>query len=61
VNNSLVVVVLASGVLYGTPLLYGALGELLAERAVEQRRPVEHAGREHDNDEAVVHQANLTR
>ena len=33
VNNSLVVVVLASGVLYGTPLLYGALGELLAERS----------------------------
>ena len=32
-NNSLVVVVLASGVLYGTPLLYGALGELLAERS----------------------------
>jgi general nucleoside transport system permease protein len=33
VNNSLLVVVLASGVLYGTPLLYGALGELLAERS----------------------------
>jgi simple sugar transport system permease protein len=33
VNNSIVVVVLASGVLYGTPLLYAALGELLAERA----------------------------
>jgi general nucleoside transport system permease protein len=33
INNSLVVVVLASGVLYGTPLLYGALGELLAERS----------------------------
>jgi ABC-type uncharacterized transport system permease subunit len=33
VNNSLVVVVLASGVLYGTPLLYAALGELLAERS----------------------------
>ena len=32
-NNSIVVVVLASGVLYGTPLLYAALGELLAERA----------------------------
>ena len=30
-NNSLLVVVLASGVLYGTPLLYAALGELLAE------------------------------
>jgi simple sugar transport system permease protein len=33
VNNSLLVVVLASGVAYGTPLLYGALGELLAERS----------------------------
>src|SRR5439155_11608324 len=33
VNNSLVVVVLASGVLYATPLLYAALGELLAERS----------------------------
>jgi simple sugar transport system permease protein len=33
VNNSLVVTVLASGVLYGTPLLYAALGELLAERS----------------------------
>jgi general nucleoside transport system permease protein len=32
-NNSLLVVVLASGVVYGTPLLYAALGELLAERA----------------------------
>lgn len=32
-NSSLLVVVLASGVAYGTPLLYGALGELLAERA----------------------------
>jgi len=31
-NNSLLVVVLASGVVYGTPLLYAALGELLAER-----------------------------
>ena len=31
-NNALAVVVLASGVAYGTPLLYGALGELLAER-----------------------------
>jgi general nucleoside transport system permease protein len=33
VNNSLLVVVVASGVLYGTPLLYAALGELLAERS----------------------------
>ena len=32
-NNSFVVVVLASGVLYGTPLLYAALGEVLAERS----------------------------
>ncbi len=32
-NNSIVVVVLASAVLYGTPLLYAALGELLAERS----------------------------
>jgi simple sugar transport system permease protein len=33
VNNSLLVVLLASGVAYGTPLLYAALGELLAERS----------------------------
>jgi general nucleoside transport system permease protein len=33
VNDRLLVVVLASGVLYGTPLLYAALGELLAERS----------------------------
>jgi general nucleoside transport system permease protein len=32
-NNSLLVVVVASGIAYGTPLLYGALGELLAERS----------------------------
>jgi simple sugar transport system permease protein len=32
-NNSLLVVLIASGVAYGTPLLYGALGELLAERS----------------------------
>jgi simple sugar transport system permease protein len=32
-NNGIVVVVAASGVLYGTPLLFAALGELLAERA----------------------------
>ena len=32
-NNSLAVVLLASGVAYGTPLLYAALGELLAERS----------------------------
>ena len=33
INNSILVVVLASAVVYGTPLLYAALGELLAERA----------------------------
>ena len=32
-NNSLLVVVAASAVSYGTPLLYAALGELLAERS----------------------------
>jgi simple sugar transport system permease protein len=32
-NNDLLIVVLASGVAYGTPLLYAALGELLAERS----------------------------
>jgi ABC-type uncharacterized transport system permease subunit len=32
-NNGIVVVVAASGVLYGTPLLFAALGELLAERS----------------------------
>jgi len=32
-NNSLVVVLLASGIAYGTPLLYASLGELLAERS----------------------------
>jgi ABC-type uncharacterized transport system permease subunit len=33
VNNGIVVVLVASAILYGTPLLYAALGELLAERA----------------------------
>src|SRR4051794_23527062 len=33
VNDSVIVVVLASAVVYGTPLLYAALGELLAERS----------------------------
>jgi general nucleoside transport system permease protein len=33
VNNSLLVVLIASGVAYGTPLLYASLGELLAERS----------------------------
>src|SRR5947207_354341 len=32
-NNSLIVVLIASGIGYGTPLLYAALGELLAERS----------------------------
>lgn len=32
-NESFVVVILASAVLYGTPLLFAALGELLAERS----------------------------
>jgi simple sugar transport system permease protein len=33
INNSVLVVVLASAVTYGTPLLYAALGELLTERS----------------------------
>jgi ABC-type uncharacterized transport system permease subunit len=33
INNSVWVVVLASAVTYGTPLLYAALGELVTERA----------------------------
>jgi general nucleoside transport system permease protein len=33
VNNGIVVQVLAQAVLYGTPLLFAALGELLAERS----------------------------
>jgi simple sugar transport system permease protein len=32
-NDTVLVVVLASGVTYGTPLLFAALGELLAERS----------------------------
>jgi len=32
-NNSLVVVLIASGIAYGTPLLFASLGELLAERS----------------------------
>ena len=32
-NDNLIVVVLASAVFYGTPLLYAALGEVLAERS----------------------------
>ena len=33
VNHSLVVQVLAQAVVYGTPILFAALGELLAERS----------------------------
>jgi simple sugar transport system permease protein len=33
INTSLLVVVFASGVAYGTPLLYAAVGEVLAERS----------------------------
>jgi ABC-type uncharacterized transport system permease subunit len=33
INNSVLVVVLASAVVYGTPLVYAALGEVLAERS----------------------------
>jgi simple sugar transport system permease protein len=33
VNDSLVVIVLAQAVVYGTPILFAALGELLAERS----------------------------
>src|SRR5262249_23147284 len=33
VNHGIVVIVLASAVSYGTPLVYAALGELLAERS----------------------------
>lgn len=32
-NNNLFIVLIASGVAYGTPLLFAALGELLAERS----------------------------
>ena len=32
-NNTLLVVLIASGIAYGTPLLYASLGELLAERS----------------------------
>lgn len=32
-NDAVLVLVLAQGIAYGTPLLYGALGELLAERS----------------------------
>jgi len=32
-NNAILIVVIASGIAYGTPLLYASLGELLAERS----------------------------
>ena len=32
-NNSFVVLIASSAVVYGTPLLFAALGELLAERS----------------------------
>jgi simple sugar transport system permease protein len=32
-NNALLIVVIASGITYGTPLLFASLGELLAERS----------------------------
>ena len=32
-NNSLLVLIASSAIVYGTPLLYAALGELLAERS----------------------------
>ena len=32
-NDGIVVIVLAAAVAYGTPLLFAALGELLAERS----------------------------
>ena len=32
-NDSLLVALVASAIVYGTPLLYAALGELLAERS----------------------------
>ena len=32
-NHSLLVVLIASGIGYGTPLLFASLGELLAERS----------------------------
>ena len=33
VNNTLLVIVLRQALIYGTPLLFAALGELLAERS----------------------------
>jgi len=39
VNHSLLVVVIASGIAYGTPLLFAALGELLAQRGLGTLEP----------------------
>ena len=36
VNDGIVVEVLAQAVLYGTPILFAALGELLAERSASR-------------------------
>ena len=33
INHSLLVIVLAQALIYGTPILFAALGELLAERS----------------------------
>ena len=33
VNDSIVVVLIASSIFYGTPLVFAAVGELLAERS----------------------------
>ena len=33
INNTILVVIAASAISYGTPLLFAALGELLAERS----------------------------
>ena len=38
-----------------------ALGEQLAERRVQERRPVRDAGREHDDEQRVVHAAGSVR
>jgi len=38
VNNSLLVVLIASGIAYGTPLLFASLGELLIRYRVRIHR-----------------------
>ena len=51
-NDSLLVIVLAQAILYGTPLLYASLGELLTERSgvlnlgVERRSEERRVGKE---------------